>query len=42
MNEISFEAYICFQNLKERLTYVLANFGGKYDINFYCKKAKRR
>jgi len=31
---IPFDAYICFQNLKERLSYVLTNFGGKYDIIF--------
>lgn len=31
---IPFEAYICFQNLKERLSYVLTNFGRKYDIIF--------
>jgi len=31
---IPFDAYICFQNLKERLSYVLSNFGGKYDIIF--------
>ncbi|KAA6321548.1 hypothetical protein EZS27_028815, partial [termite gut metagenome] len=31
---IPFEAYSCFENLKERLAYVLANFGGKYDIIF--------
>lgn len=30
-----FNAYICFQNLKERLSYVLSNFGEKYDIIFY-------
>ena len=29
-----FDAYICFQNLKERLSYVLGNFGNKYDIIF--------
>ncbi len=33
-NWIPFDAYICFQNLKERLSYVLNNFGGKYDIIF--------
>lgn len=28
-----FDAYLSFQNLKERLLlYVLQNFGGKYDI----------
>jgi len=31
---IPFDAYICFQNLKERLSYVLTNFGKKYDIIF--------
>ena len=31
---IPFDAYICFQNLKERLSYVLPNFGEKYDIIF--------
>ena len=31
---IPFDAYICFQNLKERLSNVLANFGEKYDIIF--------
>ena len=31
---IPFDAYICFQNLKERLSYVLNNFGKKYDIIF--------
>ena len=31
---IPFDAYICFQNLKERLSYVLNNFGNKYDIIF--------
>jgi transposase len=31
---IPFDAYICFQNLKERLLYVLTNFGEKYDIIF--------
>ena len=31
---IPYDAYICFQNLKERLSYVLSNFGGKYDIIF--------
>ena len=31
---IPFDAYICFQNLKERLSYVLKNFGKKYDIIF--------
>jgi len=31
---IPFDAYICFRNLKERLSYVLSNFGEKYDIIF--------
>ncbi|MDA3943451.1 MAG: IS630 family transposase [Bacteroidetes bacterium] len=31
---LPFEAYLCFQNLKERLSYVLNNFGKKYDIIF--------
>ena len=31
---LSFDAYLCFQNLKERLSYVLNNFGIKYDIIF--------
>ncbi len=31
---LPFEAYICFQNLKERLSYILHNFGKKYDIIF--------
>ena len=31
---IPFDAYICFQNLKERLSYVLSNFGEIYDIIF--------
>jgi transposase len=31
---IPFDAYICFQNLKERLSYVLSNFGEKYDLIF--------
>jgi hypothetical protein len=29
---IPFDACFCFQNLKERLSYVLAYFGAKYDI----------
>ena len=33
-NWIPFDAYVCFQNLKERLSYVLDNFGKKYDIIF--------
>jgi transposase len=33
-NWMPFEAYSCFQNLKERLSYVLNNFGEKYDIIF--------
>lgn len=31
---LPFEAYLCFQNLKERLSYVLNNFGKKYDIKY--------
>jgi transposase len=31
---LPFEAYLCFQNLKERLSLVLNNFGKKYDIIF--------
>ncbi|KAA6336637.1 hypothetical protein EZS27_015214 [termite gut metagenome] len=31
---IPFDAYGCFENLKERLTEVLTNCGGKYDIIF--------
>jgi len=31
---IPFDAYICFQNLKERLSHVLCNFGKIYDIKF--------
>jgi transposase len=31
---IPFDAYSCFENLKERLAEVLANFSGKYDIIF--------
>jgi hypothetical protein len=31
---LPFDAYLCFQNLKERLSYVLNNFGIKYDIIF--------
>lgn len=31
---LPFEAYLSFQNLKERLSYVLNNFGHKYDIKF--------
>lgn len=33
-NWIPFDAYLCFQNLKERLSFVLNNFGTKYDIIF--------
>ncbi len=29
-----FDAYLCFQNLKERLSYILNNVGSKYDIIF--------
>jgi len=31
---LSFDAYLSFQNLKEHLSYVLNNFGSKYDIIF--------
>jgi len=31
---LSFDAYLCFQNLKERLLDVLQNVGVKYDIIF--------
>ena len=31
---LPFNSYLCFQNLKERLSYVLNNFGDKYDIKF--------
>jgi len=31
---LSFDAYLCFQNLKERVSYVLNNFGSIYDIIF--------
>jgi len=31
---LSFDAYLCFQNLKERITDVLQNIGIKYDIKF--------
>ena len=31
---LSFDAYLSFHNLKERLSSVLNNFGGKYDIIF--------
>lgn len=31
---IPFDAYLCFQNLKERLSYILNNVGSKYDIIF--------
>jgi hypothetical protein len=31
---IPFDAYRCFQNLKERLSYILNNVGSKYDIIF--------
>lgn len=31
---IPFDAYLCFQNLKDRLLYVLQNVGVKYDIIF--------
>jgi transposase len=31
---LPFESYLCFQNLKERLSYVLNNFGKLYDIKY--------
>jgi len=31
---IPFDAYLCFQNLKERLSFVLNNVGKQYDIIF--------
>ena len=31
---LPFEAYLCFLNLKERLSYVLNNFGKLYDIKY--------
>ena len=33
-NWIPLDAYLCFQNLKDRLSFVLDNFGTKYDIIF--------
>ena len=33
-NWIPLDDYLCFQNLKERLSFVLNNFGAKYDIIF--------
>ena len=33
-NWIPLDAYLCLQNLKERLSFVLNNFGTKYDIIF--------
>ena len=33
-NWIPLDVYLCFQNLKERLSFVLNNFGTKYDIIF--------
>jgi transposase len=33
-NWIPSDAYICFQNIKERLLYVLNNFGEKCDLYF--------
>ena len=33
-NWIPLDAYLCFQNLKDRLSYILNNFGAKYDIIF--------
>jgi hypothetical protein len=31
---LPFDAYLCFQNLKERLSFVLKNFGKLYNIIF--------
>ena len=31
---LPFDTYLSFQNLKERLTYVLCNFGVLYDIKY--------
>ena len=31
---LPFDAYLCFQNLKERLLYILNNFGKLYDIKY--------
>ena len=31
---LPFDAYLCFQNLKERLSFILNNFGKLYDIIF--------
>jgi len=31
---LPFDAYLCFQNLKERLSFILKNFGKLYDIIF--------
>ena len=31
---LDFDAYCSFQNLKEKLNFVLNNFGSKYDIKF--------
>ena len=31
---LPFDAYLCFQNLKERLSFVLNNFGKLYDIKY--------
>ncbi len=31
---LPFNSYLCFQNLKERLSFVLQNFGNNYDIKF--------
>ena len=33
-NWLSFDAYLCFQNLKERLSGVLNKFGKEYDIKY--------
>ena len=31
---LSFDVYLCFKNLKERLSYVLNNFGNEFEIIF--------
>ncbi|MCW2119052.1 hypothetical protein M2326_001355, partial [Flavobacterium sp. 7A] len=31
---LDFDAYKSFENLKEKLNFVLTNFGTKYDIKF--------
>lgn len=33
-NWITLNAYFCFQNIKERLSFVLKNFDTEYDIIF--------